>query len=275
MTTKINILILGAFLTTIVGLSACSSTSENKQPAEEPLNISVILDLSDRLITNKVQPQMERDTAIIGYLCDVFKSKTLGKQILTSKNKMRVLFYPTPIIPEINSLARKLSVDISQYKGVDKRDMIETMHSTFINSLLPIYEKTINDSKWLGCDIWDFFSSGKVKTQCMEKGSRNIIVILTDGFLYHANNVIKEGDALSYVLPKILNPNSSLIVRCNDLQDLEVLMLEVNTQNPTQRNQLVKVLKDWFQNMGISHVEIHETDLPTSTEKAITNFINN
>lgn len=216
---------------------------------------------------------MERDTAIIGYLCDMFSRKTIGPNILTSKNKMRVIFYPIPKIPNINALAKNLDVDVSAYKGIEKRKTIEAMHSNFVSSLLPIYNETQKSSKWLGCDIWDFFSSGRIKTQCMEEGARNIVIILSDGFLFHEKNKIREGNAYSYVLPQTLkNQKSSLIVRRNDLQDIEVLMLEINAKNTTERDKLKEVLRTWFCEMGVKHICIEETDLTIQTQRVIDEF---
>ena len=43
----------------------------------KPLNVSVYLDLSDRLVRDLTPNQTYRDTAIINYLIDYFKGQTL------------------------------------------------------------------------------------------------------------------------------------------------------------------------------------------------------
>ena len=62
---------------------------------------------------------------------------------------------------------------------------------------------------------------------CVKPDARNIMVILTDGYLFHENNKIKKDNAYSYILPQTLdNPQSSLIVdREGKLDKLEVLLL--------------------------------------------------
>lgn len=259
-----------------------STTPGNEaNTASDNINISIYLDLSDRLIRDNLQPnQMYRDTAIINYLADYFKDNTLGPQILKSKNKIKVFFYPTPNDPQISTLAEGLSVDISDYQGVEKRKAVEDMKSTFQANITQIYESTLKDKKWVGCDIWDFFSNKKVDNLCIKNGSRNIIVILTDGYLFATNNKIQEGTAYSYILPQTLAVDGSSLIdkRKGDLKgkNLEVLMLELNPYQPNQRDKMIKILEDWFSAMGIEKFVVAETDANlTNTKTIIKNFLDN
>ncbi len=266
----------------VVGLIAfisCGCETKKEVPLPQ-LNISVFLDLSDRLIRDLTPSQMYRDTAIINYIVDYFHDQTLTPQILKSKNKLKVLFYPTPNDTEISILAQGLCVDIEQKQGVEKRKALEEMKGVFQNNLSRIYDATMKDEKWIGCDIWDFFSSKKVDNLCVKEGARNIVVILTDGYIYEENDKIKEGNAYSYILPKTLAvEGSSLIDRRNgDLKGkgLEVLMLEVNPYQPNQRDKMTKILEGWFAAMGVEKFVVAETDANlTNTQTIIKNFLDN
>lgn len=241
--------------------------------SNQPLNITIYLDLSDRLIRDNLQPdQMYRDTAIINYLVDYFKDNTLGPQILKSKNKMRVLFYPTPNNPQIAELAAGLLVDMSALQGLEKRQTLETMKERFQQNICQIYESTLKDQKWVGCDIWDFFSNKKVDQLCVMPDARNIVVILTDGYIFATNNRINEDTACSYILPQTLAQGKSLIDKRNgDLKGkgLEVLMLEVNPYQPSERTPIFKTLDDWFTSMGVDIFVAAETDANLTTTKTI------
>lgn len=242
------------------------------------LNISVYLDLSDRLVRDLTPNQTYRDTAIINYIVDYFRNSTLGPQILKSENKMKVFFYPTPSSTEISTLADGLSVDIGAKKGIDKRKALDDMKGVFQKNLAQIYDETLKEKNWIGCDIWDFFSNKKVDNLCVKKGARNIIVILTDGYIFAENHKLKEGDAYSYILPQTLSvANSSLIDRRNgELKDkgLEVLILEINPYQPAQRDKMESVLNDWLHAMGIEKTTIAETDANlTNTKTIIKNFL--
>lgn len=264
----------------VVALFSCGGGKKKEVVTPQPLNISVYLDLSDRLIRDLTPNQMYRDTAIINSLVDYFRSKTLGPTILKSENKMKVFFYPTPDDSEIATLAQGLSVDIGSKQGVAKRLALDEMKGVFQKNLAHIYEETLKAQKWVGCDIWDFFSNKKIDNLCVKNGARNIVVILTDGYIFDQNNKIKEDNAYSYVLPQTLAvEGSSLIDRRNgDLsgKGLEVLMLEVNPYQPNQRDKLVKVLENWFIAMGVEKFVVAETDANlTNTQTIISNFLDN
>lgn len=257
------------------GNNDSDSESKTSQP---PLNISVFIDLSDRLVRDMEPSQMYRDTAIVGFLADYFKSKVLGPHIITSKDNMKVFFYPTPQSSDIATLAQDLSVDMSLLKRGEKKKAVLSMKQIFQDNLDKIYSKAIDDGnnhKWPGCDIWDFFSNKKVDAQCIREGYRNILIILTDGYLYDEKNKIKEGHGYSYVLPQTLkDPDSYLIVKRKGLEDLEVRILEVNPYNKQEGYKLVPVLENWLKEMGVKEITVSETDLPTNTQTIIKSFLN-
>ena len=267
-------------LITFVSVLVSCGGNEPKQTmsAQKPLNISIVIDLSDRLVRDMKPDQMSRDTAIIGYLADYFKSQILNPKILSSKDNMKIFFYPTPQSSDIATLAQNLSVDMSSLKGINKKKALLSMKQDFQDNLAKIYTKAIEDGnnhKWPGCDIWDFFSSKKVDVQCMRKGYRNILIILTDGYLYDGGNKIREGKATAFILPETLkDPESSLIVRRKGLEDLEVRILEVNPYNKAEGYKLVPVLENWLKAMGVKEITVAETDLPTNTQTIIKSFLN-
>ncbi|MCM1079411.1 MAG: hypothetical protein NC344_10715 [Bacteroidales bacterium] len=260
------------------GNDRAAEGTEERSQSEQSLNISVYLDLSDRLVRGMTPSQTYRDTAIVNHLVDIFKAKTLEPNILKSKNRMKVFFYPAPADPGIAVLAEGLDVDIAKKKGIEKRDALDAMKGTFQKNLAHIYDQTIQQKNWVGCDIWDFFQNKNVDNLCVSENTRNIIVILTDGYLYAANHKIKAGDAYSYILPQTLAvQNSSLLdKRKGGLKgkNVEVLMLEVNPYSLQHRDKMVEVIKNWFEEMGIEKCYVHETDANlTSTFNIIDNFM--
>lgn len=278
-----NILIAICTLLLCRGIYSCGSNDNNKTSPETnketkaPLNISIYLDLSDRLIRRDITPsQKDRDLTIVGYIADYFKAQTLGPQILQSKNNIKVFFYPAPNNSDIATLAADLSLDITEYQGKDKRIALNEMKEKFTKNLDAIYDKTIQAYNWIGCDIWDFFSNKNVDTQCIRKGFRNMLIILTDGYLYDMKHKVQDGNAYSYVTPTTLkDKNSSLIVKRTGLEDLEVCILEVNPYDINHRDQLVSVLENWLKAMDVQKLTVAETDLPINTQTIIKSFLEN
>lgn len=247
-----------------------NNTSHNK-----PLNITFLLDLSDRLLRHDTPPsQMERDTAIVNFMIDKFIAKSVKDKIRQTENHFQVFFYPAPDNPKISEWSNDLDIDLKGKSPQDKKNSLIGMKEKIDNSLDSIYRSTLANKRWVGCDIWSFFCDKKVDDLCLREGNRNILVILTDGYLYHINNKQSNGNAFSYILPATLNiPNSSLIVKRNGLQDLEVLILEVNPYTPSQRDRLTEVLGNWLSAMDITNFKIVETDIPKHVKPAIQKFV--
>lgn len=261
------------FMATII--SCTDKKKNNENTTQRPLNLSLYLDLSDRLVRDMQPSQVSRDTAAVGYILDYFKRQTMGPRILQSQNRLKVFFYPSPHSSDIATLAGELDINMAQLKGVEKRKKLESMKGLFQKNLSQIYNKTISEHEWIGCDIWDFFSSKKVDAQCIKNGARNILIILTDGYLFAANNKIKEGNAYSYILPQTLKEEAPLIVRRKGLENLEVGVFEINPYSKEEGYKLIPILENWLKNMGISeeHLVVAETDLPTNTQTLLKSFL--
>jgi uncharacterized ubiquitin-like protein YukD len=254
--------------------TAAITDIQDKWNCSDTLNLSIFLDLSDRIVkvTNSIR-QSSKDTALINYMSECFINKVVKDKILGSKDRIQIFFYPTPDIPKIAQYAANLKVDMSVIEANKKQSTLMQLKSKWDKDLAEIYDTTIKTQNWIGSDIWGFFDNS-VDNQCIRKGYRNILVILTDGYIYDKNNCIEHGDATSYLLAKTLkNPKSSLIVKRTDLKDLEVLVLEVNPNHPQNFTHMKDVICKWLKGMGIKHFGVEETDLPINTQTVIKNFI--
>lgn len=241
----------------------------------QPLNMTVFLDLSDRLTREMTPTQMDRDIAIIRYVGEYFIDEcSKDGQLLQSTNNFQILFYPAPASSEINSYAAKLKVNLSDLKAEEKKRVLLDFRKDLTLTTQAIYQEVLKSKNWTGCDVWRFFSDKKVDQLCMKQGYRNILIILTDGYLFETSDKIKEGNAYSYILPQTLKvPDSSLIVKRDGLENLEVLMLEVNPYDVKDKNKMVEVLETWFREMEVSKFVVAETDLPEHVKVIIHNFL--
>ncbi len=279
------------------GQNEKSEKTTIKKLSEKQLNITFLLDLSDRIEPSKypANPEhWERDMAIINEFVQIFKADLIKKKNFKFKGKMKVLFSPVPNDESINEIAQKLDVNSTMMKPAEKTTMYKKLEQTFTANLKKIYEKTLQTKKYIGSDIWRFFKDD-VKALAIDNDAnyRNILVVITDGYLYHKNTKMQERHRYSYLLPnqiKSLGLTNSkwkskmdkldfgLIVPRKDLGNLEVLMLEVNPSkksSPYEVDIVNAVLKKWFKEMEVQKFEIHKTDLPNTTKQYIRNFINN
>lgn len=277
------IAVTGLLLMNVLVCISCG-TEKKDEPAEvkTPINISVFLDLSDRLDStcNGGFPvsQMTRDTAVVNALVDYFVTTCVEHKISENKNRFQILFHPTPKTSDIMSLAANLNIDMAKISNpADKKKKLVAMKDEFSKSLTQIYEQTLRDKKWIGSDIWGFFcnKNAKVDNLCIREGYRNIMVILTDGYIYHKDNMQQDGSSYSYILPSLVNnvPDLSLMAPRTGLDSLEVTILEINPGKPLMQSKLISVLETWLKDMGVKRYVVSETGMPSDTRTIIDNFL--
>ncbi len=305
---KKHIILLSIFL---FNLGACKTDkkSENKptqtqttinvekaDSKDKQLNITFLLDLSDRIEPSKypnTPEHWERDIAVVNEFVQIFKKDMEKRGGYKAKGKMKVLFSPAPKDVDINEIAEKLEINLEAMKTTGKKKKVyDNLEQDFTENLKKIYTKTLETKKYIGSDIWRFFKND-VKDLVIDTNPnyRNILVVITDGYLYHKNTKMKEKNRYSYLLPKQIKntglTNSKwkeriekldfgLIVPRKDLNNLEVLMLELNPSkksSPYEEDVMKSVLSKWFTEMGVQKFKIHKTALPNTTKTKIENFL--
>ena len=184
------LLMMALTILTACGGGKSSNSSGDKTETvqtNKPLNISIYLDLSDRLEREMVPSQKERDIEIVKYMTEIVKNHAVAQKILPSRDRIKVFFYPTPNDSKIALLSQDLEMDLSRVQPAEKKQMLLDFQKKFTTSLTQIYEATLQGKNWIGSDIWGFFKK-QVDTYCIREDARNIIVILTDGYLFYAPN---------------------------------------------------------------------------------------
>lgn len=272
-----------------------------KKVTSKQLNISILWDLSDRIepSINPSSPEhYQRDIEIIRTFTEIFKKEMESKGSYKANGKLKVFFTPTPLDESINSIAQDLSIDLSSYKGEganqQKKVIYDSITQKFTKNANTIYQLTLknngNKKEWDGSDIWRFFKND-VKSQCIEEDSiyRNILILITDGYIYHKDSREKVGNKTSFILPSILKPlrankdwkdffiknNYGLIAKRNDLHNLEVLVLEINPSKDNKNDEdiIKEYFANWFTEMGIKKYYISNSSLPEYSKKIISDFM--
>ncbi|OXA87999.1 hypothetical protein [Flavobacterium hibernum] len=262
-----------------------------KSAVSENYNISILVDLSDRIsIKKNPNPTMEfyqRDLGYIKSVSEAFTQHLKAKRIRQINDKMQLFFNPEPLDPAINSISQKLKIVIDQNNA--SKDLLNSINSNYASQTLKIYESAIKDDNYIGSDIWRFFDT-KVKDQCIENKARNILVILTDGYMFYESTIMKDRNRTSYITPELIRKNSlnnndweknfkdqdfGFIKIDTDLSDLEVLILGINPSknNPYEEKVIKAYWTKWLTEMKIKHFEIKNADLPSNMDKIIKDFI--
>lgn len=262
-----------------------------KSSASENYNISILIDLSDRISLkknpNSTMEIYQRDLGYIKSVSEAFTQRLKSKRMRQINDKMQLFFNPEPENPEINSISKELRITVD--KDNASRDLLNSINTTYSSKTSKIYESAIKDDKYIGSDIWNFFDS-KVQDQCIDKDFRNILIILTDGYMFYEGTQIKEGNLSSYLTPQLIKQNGlntndwqkkfekenfGFTKIDNDLSNLEVLVLGINPSknNPFEEKVIKAYWTKWLSEMNIKHFEIKNADLPSNMDKIIKDFI--
>lgn len=253
-----------------------TSTKEIDNP---DYNISILIDLSDRITKQTAgMNQDKKDSIIINQIVDEFIEDFNRKGKLPErKGQIKVFFYPTPKIENISEITNLLDLRFSDLKtSKEKREARDNLKINYNKALKQLYSKALEDKHWIGSDIWGFFDT-RVEDYCIKEGYRNILVIISDGYIYYQPTWKKNaGGTYPGMTSATISAGQKSITEINKkLSDLEVLFLEVD---PYPENQFVdqqKLLSEWFDNMEIKKYKILKTDAPGNNTTPIQNFFTN
>jgi hypothetical protein len=254
------------------------------------INVSILLDLSDRIDPqtnpNPTMQYFQRDTEYIKTIEKGFLNHIKSKKIITYDDQMQVFFNPEPSDPKMNEFTKELKVSFNKDTSKDYFSSVEKKYSELPSN---IYQSAIKDGNYVGSDIWEFFKN-KVKDYCIKDDRRNILFILTDGYMYHADSKFEEKKEnsykTSYLTTKLIRSNNLInsdfkntieknkfgFVKANDnLNNLEVIVLGINPEkgNPFEEAVIKEYWENWFKEMKIKKYQIKSTDLPSNIEPII------
>ena len=255
------------------------------------LNLSILLDLSDRINPDKYPDAAmefyQRDLGYINSIAESFEVHLRNKRSIKINDQIQLYIDPEPADKKLNKKLEDLKLKFKQDNAT--KDKILSVSDAYDSIPKFIYEAAIFDDAYVGSDVWRFFKN-KVNDFCIEDNHRNILVILTDGYIYHKNTLLEEENLTSYLTPQTikrfgLNTSSweekmtggkyGFIPANKNLEDLEVLVLGINPdpKNPYEEDVIFKYWQVWFQAMGIEHYEIKQALLPSDMKGIIQEFI--
>ncbi|MDR6405112.1 MULTISPECIES: hypothetical protein [Chryseobacterium] len=256
------------------------------------INVSILIDLSDRIDPqtnpNPTMEYFQRDTEYIKAIEKGFLNHIKTKRIITFNDQMQVFFNPEPSDPKMNEFTKALKIFFDKNTSKDYFSSVEKKYSELP---LNIYQSAIKDENYVGSDIWEFFKN-KVKDYCIKDDHRNILFILTDGYMYHQNTMFSEEKKTSYLTSKLIKSNGLVtsdfkdiieknglgFVKANEnLSNLEVIVLGINPEkgNPFEEGVIKEYWENWFKEMKIKNYQIKSADLPSNLEPIILKAISN
>lgn len=176
----------------------------------KPINYTIILDLSDRVLNEK---QLDYDIAQIQLIFQKFKKKAKQNLIITSKDRFVVKIIPQKSSSlDYNHFENLLQLRLDQIHIKDKNNSMKKLDSILTETLNQLKVNAIlgkRKSDYAGVDLWSFLNANK--EQIALPLYDNTIVIMTDGYLDFEDNshvVKRENQFTGTGFIKTLNSNN-------------------------------------------------------------------
>ncbi len=285
-----NILFVFIIMLAVV---SCSQEPEAEITGKQ-LNISVLTDLSDRIDPEANPLQVQKDLAIINSVIDIFKQELVTEGTFKAKGKLNFYFHPQPENREMLKLSENLRIDFAEMEVKEKKQAFRNFEEGVKQTYNKIYTLATAEKKYPGSDIFRFFADD-IEDKCIAADSvyRNILVVVTDGYMFWEKGKVQKGNRYSYIVQKsgVMNklrkdPNWESkfdkddfgFIKINkNYKNLKVIVVEVNPGNesPSDYDIIRKFWNKWLLEMGIKPdaVKIVKTDLPANTKKVLSRFI--
>lgn len=179
-------IILGLLLIASPIFTSCGQ-SEQKKPPKKAVNYTVLLDLSDRVLTPN---QLDKDITLITTFFKDFEQKARRNLIVTSKDCFSIKIIPQKGSPlNASHFEDALQLDLNNIEVQDKNKSLESLSRLMSNKLESLKKEATYSDKakdYFGVDIWSYLhDNGK---SLSKSGYENKILVLTDGYFDFEND---------------------------------------------------------------------------------------
>ena len=295
---RIQIRFLAIFCVLLAG---CNPDKKDIKPPSQPVNIIVVLDVSDRLLKEKLpgqERQVEKDKKIAKGIVNEYEN--FARQAYYIGNSHRLTFV-VPKQPGVRKLIPQETLESlkiwptneDRAKGAPRfREMKKELNQA-IDSL---YEFIEDRQEFTGSDIWGWF---KVSAEeYLQADALNYIICVSDGYLYldriYVASLPKKGNLTAVIRHAVVEKFSrdvnwktefvregyGLLPIEKDFSDYNVKFLMVEVGLPVLRVKDLPILKaywvPWLQAMGVPAVDsdfIHTQDDPHVVIEEVKKFL--
>ena len=254
----------------ILVLWGCSSRkADEKANAVKPLNLLVLLDLSDRLLT---PGQVTRDTQLLRHIYHGFENRVRRQFFINSKDRLQLLVAPQRSLPGvIERIEGKLRIYMPEVPIKERASYLRKQEATFFQQVDSLYTRALgnrNASSFSGSDIWKFFDQYLRNYLVLDTGTNNQVIVLTDGYFdfeslkdkkqtgcrySYSEAIMRQARTGKTVYQQLFDSCGLLPVALNR-PNVSVLVAEISPKNAyEQEAQLLEALwQSWIKTMRIA-----------------------
>lgn len=240
-------------------LCGCSGTAADDAARNGPdavFGFVVLADLSDRVDSALNPGQAQRDIAAARAAFAVFERHVSEQSFVFSADRFALVAAPqkgTDIL--YGELADSLTIDMNKLSSGGISAFRQARNRAF-RGLEELYAGAMRLPSYPGADIWSFVRHDLSTYELIPTRPapvRNILVILTDGYLAFEDAELRGRPVGTYMA----TANSSLAVPKLDLSQWEVVVLEMKPRTFNDREALEATWRTWFQGMHVRRFAVY------------------
>lgn len=254
---------------------------------EKKLNINVLIDISYRIAPGTAHGKraLKHDLAVLEQLALIWKKHICRKPLKAYNDEFHIRLNE-PIPEGLGGYFDKLSFDAGsiyqQKSDAEFKRFLSHFEDTVTQRARKIYQ-TVYDKgyqtadNWIGSNIYGFFQNSNQLQKCIEPNADNVLVVLTDGYISHAehnqnfdkglafNNLVEQkfqdgGLLCNQKLSVIKQKGYHLKPIATDLSSLEVVIAGVDPHvNARDGAKLRYLLNKWLAAMNVEQKAIYKS----------------
>lgn len=284
---KNSLFTLSLFIMVPLLFNSCGK--EETTTRKKPINYTVVLDLSDRIL---LPEQLDKDFYLIEKYFKVFEKNSRQNLVLSSKDRFSVRIIPQKNSPlNLDQFEDSLQLFLDETDIKDKNNSLNTLSQSLpkvLNKLKKeaLYGKT--SSNYFGVDIWAYMhDNGKGLSK---NDFENKVLILTDGYFdfESQDHVIKNKN--QYTSTRFLNElGTSDWRQVSESKDYGLLpiQLEENTlwivagisgkksNDILHTEKITYFWKKWLKQSGVKNIKTILNKSKSTMDSELQQFLNN
>lgn len=234
---------------------------------DKPLNVVMVLDLSDRLLNNR---QFEADSAVLMTAFDNFyRHVQFNNLFIKSNDCFKVVVAPqNGTNHAVNEILQQMHIDMAAIDMAKRKQRINAFKHKLPDLIKQLYKAAYKGSlakNYAGSDIWQY-ANEQLNTDVLV-GYHNMVVFVTDGYMdfENANHAIQNNNKFTHThfIKKLAGNNwqqmaikqqYGIIPVRHNWHGAKVLVVGFNSKQKNSLTELDKLhffWKQWLQESGI------------------------
>jgi len=282
------LIVLGGLFYALVG-SVPIRPEEDTQI--ERLNVTVAVDLSNRIDPDSRPNQAVRDKAVVNAMLDVFHQTVKRKLFIASNDRLSVELIPQKGNPRAFGYLDRLSINMASVPVDQRRQSLDPLTADFRAYLDTLYAEATRIERYWGADLHRYFEQLRVDTAASSGAAvRNVLIVLTDGYVIAEDNMYRENCRTNYLNADVLDQfreqpgweeefetrDCGLIPARRDLGNLEVLVIGLRPRSHFNEGAILRrYWRKWMREMNVQRFAIHPScTSPDDCRRLVRGFMN-